>query len=44
MPGDTIVVPEQLDKTEFRRVLRDWTQIFSQFGLGVAALKVFKGL
>lgn len=44
MPGDTIVVPEQLDKTEFRRILRDWTQIFSQFGLGVAALKVFKSL
>jgi len=43
MPGDAIVVPEKLDRTEFRRALRDWTQIFSQFGLGVAALRVLKG-
>jgi hypothetical protein len=44
MPGDALVVPEKLDRTEFRRALRDWTQIFSQFGLGVAALRVLKGL
>jgi len=44
MPGDALVVPEKLDRTEFRRALRDWTQIFSQFGLGVAALRVIKGL
>ncbi|MEI7967428.1 MAG: SLBB domain-containing protein [Betaproteobacteria bacterium] len=44
MPGDSVVVPEKLDRTEFRRALRDWTQIFSQFGMGIAALRVLKGL
>jgi protein involved in polysaccharide export with SLBB domain len=43
MPGDTLVVPTQV-VTETRynfltRALRDWTQIFFNFGLGVAALK-----
>ena len=42
MPGDTIVVPEDLTRTSWTKDLRDWTQIFYQFGLGVAALQVIK--
>lgn len=48
MPGDALVVPEKLDRETtrnfFARQLKDWTQILSQFGLGVAAIKVIKGL
>jgi protein involved in polysaccharide export with SLBB domain len=40
MPGDAIVVPEELDRTTLTRNLKDWTQIFFQFGLGAAALRV----
>lgn len=43
-PGDAIVVPEQFDKTTFTKSFKDWTQIFYQFGLGVAGLKVLRGL
>jgi protein involved in polysaccharide export with SLBB domain len=42
MPGDSVVVPEMLDKTTFMRTLKDVSQIFYQFGLGAAALKVLK--
>src|SRR5690606_11524617 len=42
MPGDTIVVPEDFERTTWMRDLKDWTQIFYQFGLGSAALKVIK--
>jgi protein involved in polysaccharide export with SLBB domain len=46
MPGDTVVVPEKLDKrsamTQLVSGLKDWSQIISQFGLGVAAIKVLK--
>ena len=40
MPGDAIVVPEDFERTTWTKDLRDWTQIFYQFGLGAAALKV----
>ena len=40
MPGDTIVVPENLYKGAFIRGLRDWSQIFTQFALGAAAVQV----
>jgi protein involved in polysaccharide export with SLBB domain len=43
-PGDTIVVPENLDRFILTKQLRDWTQIFYQFALGVAGLKVLQGL
>jgi hypothetical protein len=43
-PGDTIVMPENLDRFRFTRELKDWSQIFYQFALGVAGLKVLKGL
>jgi len=44
MPGDTIVVPETLDRFRLTKELRDWSQIFYQFALGVAGLKVLKDL
>ncbi len=39
LPGDTVFVPEEMDKTTFVQRLKDWTQILSQFGLGLAAIK-----
>jgi hypothetical protein len=42
MPGDTLVVPAQIDRESrysfITRALKDWTQIFANFGLGVAAI------
>jgi polysaccharide export outer membrane protein len=40
MPGDTVVVPQRFRTGSTLRAVRDWTQIFSQFALGAAALKV----
>ena len=42
MPGDAVVVPEMLDKFSFTKELKDWSQIFYQFALGVAGLKVLR--
>ncbi len=46
MPGDTIVVPEKLDKTtawsRFTQGAREWTQILANFGLGAAAVKTLR--
>lgn len=39
-PGDTVFVPEEMDKTTFMQAAKDWTQILYQFGLGIAGLKV----
>jgi protein involved in polysaccharide export with SLBB domain len=43
MPGDTVVIPAQLDRESrynfVTRALKDWTQIFANFGLGVAAIR-----
>jgi len=44
MPGDTVVVPEELEKWRFTKELKDWTQILYQFALGVVGLKVLKDL
>jgi hypothetical protein len=41
-PGDTIVVPEKTIKPSALRGLIDWSQMFSQFALGAAALSVLK--
>lgn len=38
-PGDTVFVPEEMDKTTFIQAAKDWTQIVFQFGLGVAGVK-----
>jgi protein involved in polysaccharide export with SLBB domain len=40
MPGDTVVVPDDFDRVTWTKVFKDWGQIFYQFGLGAAALKV----
>jgi protein involved in polysaccharide export with SLBB domain len=42
LPGDSLVVPENFEYVSWTRTLRDWSQIFFQFGLGAAALKVLK--
>jgi protein involved in polysaccharide export with SLBB domain len=39
-PGDTVVVPQNVNKTTLLRGLTDWSAVFSQFGLGIAALTV----
>ena len=43
MPGDAVVVPALIDRENrysiVTRVLKDWTQIFANFGLGVAAIR-----
>ena len=48
MPGDTVVVPAQLDRESrynlVTRVFKDWTQILSNFGLGVAAIRAVSKL
>jgi hypothetical protein len=45
-PGDTVVVPELLDKESawaaFVRGAKDWTQILSNFGLAAAAIKTLR--
>lgn len=38
-PGDALFVPENLDKTTLTQNLKDWSQIFYQFGLGIAGVK-----
>lgn len=42
VPGDTIVVAEKLERFNLTKELRDWTQIFFQFALGVAGGKAAK--
>jgi len=39
-PGDTIVIPEKAYKPSAWRGVLDWSQLFSQFALGAAALSV----
>ena len=41
-PGDTIVVPEKTFKPSALRGVLDWSQVFSQFALGAAAINVIK--
>ena len=45
-PGDALIVPNQLDFETWGRALvrnlKDWSQIFSQFGLGIAAVNTLK--
>lgn len=42
MPGDTVVVPQKIDReskwTFITRVVKDWTQILANLGLGIAAI------
>ncbi len=39
LPGDTVFVPEEMDKTTWTQSAKDWTQILYQFGLGMAGIK-----
>ena len=45
-PGDSVFVPEVLDKrspyTVFIQGVKDWTQLFYQFGLGAAAVQTLR--
>jgi protein involved in polysaccharide export with SLBB domain len=41
-PGDTIVVPEKSLRPSALRAIIDWSQMFSQFALGAAALSVIQ--
>lgn len=41
-PGDTVFVPEMMNKTTWVQDLKEWTQIMYQFGIGAAALKTLK--
>lgn len=38
-PGDTMFVPEEMDKTTLVQSAKDWTQILYQFGIGLAGIK-----
>ncbi len=46
MPGDTLIVPPKVDRESSYnfvvRGLRDWTQIFSNLGIGAAAIKTLR--
>ncbi len=42
-PGDTVVIPDNLESTTLVKKLRDWTQVLYQFGLGAAGLKILRG-
>ncbi|HKD83217.1 MAG TPA: SLBB domain-containing protein [Terriglobales bacterium] len=42
MPGDTVVVPEQLNPGQALRNFKDWSQILFNFGLAAAAINVLK--
>lgn len=37
-PGDTVFVPEEINKITFVQAAKDWTQILYQFGLGIAGI------
>jgi protein involved in polysaccharide export with SLBB domain len=41
-PGDTIVIPEKTLKPSVLRGVLDWSQFFSQFALGAAAIDVIR--
>jgi protein involved in polysaccharide export with SLBB domain len=41
-PGDTIVVPEKTFRPSALRGVLDWSQVFSQFALGAAAINVIR--
>ena len=40
MPGDAVIVPETLERFNWTKELKDWTQILYQLALGVAGLAV----
>ena len=38
-PGDTIFVPEEMNKTTFLQGAKDWTLLLYQLGIGLAGIK-----
>ena len=42
LPGDTIFVPEELNRTTWIQDAKEWTQILYQLGFGAAALKTLR--
>ena len=38
-PGDTVFVPEEVNKTTFIQSAKDWTLLLYQLGIGVAGIK-----
>ena len=38
-PGDTIIVPEKLERYNLTKDLVSWSQVFYQFAIGISALK-----
>ena len=42
-PGDTIFVPEEMNKTTLTQTAKDWSQIFFQLAVGYAGLKSSTG-
>ena len=41
-PGDTLVVPEELDFANWKYELKEWVKIFSDFAIGAAAIRVLQ--
>ena len=41
-PGDSVVVPETVFRISFFQGLRDWSQVFTQFALGAAAVNILR--
>lgn len=41
-PGDTIIMPQVVNKTTLLRGLTDWSAVMSQFALGAAAINVIR--
>ena len=42
LAGDTVFVPEEINKSTWTQDLKEWSQIFFQFGLGAAAIKTLR--
>ncbi len=40
--GDTVIVPEKVDRQRTVRRIKDWTQVLYQFGLGAAGLNLLE--
>ncbi len=38
-PGDTVFVPEEMDKSSFMQSAKDWTLLLFQLGIGVSGIK-----
>ena len=44
MPGDAVIVPETLERLNWTKELKDWTQILYQLAIGVAGLAALHSL